>query len=99
MHEFCISAVHTGVCPKLTNLINGVLRISSYFMGGVATYDCDDGFGLLGPATRNCLSNGTWSIVSTRCERELLMYIKRTTTPLYYVKSTHKTLSSFRFSL
>ena len=80
--------VHTGVCPKLINLINGVVHISSYFVGDVATYVCDDGFGLMGPATRNCLSNGTWSIVSTRCDRELLicMYIKRATTPLYVPK-------------
>ena len=77
MNSVYLLCIHAGVCPKLTNLINGVVRISSYFVGDVATYDCDDGFGLLGPATRNCLSNGTWSIVFTTCDRELLIYVTR----------------------
>lgn len=61
------------MCPELTNPINGVVVISSYFVGDIAKYECDEGFGLAGPGTRICLSDGRWSILSSRCDRELLI--------------------------
>ena len=36
------------------------------------TFECDEGFTLIGSATRRCLSNGQWSGVPTQCAGKLL---------------------------
>lgn len=36
------------------------LNVASHIPGTVATYSCERGFELLGPARRQCRENGTW---------------------------------------
>jgi len=40
-----------------------------HYAGGVATYECvnDEKYTLVGPARRECMSDGTWSGSSPSC--------------------------------
>ena len=41
-------------------------------IGDTITIECNEGFTLLGTATRRCLSNGQWSGVPTQCAGKLM---------------------------
>ena len=57
-------------CGSLT-VTNGMVDTPSgtTFMN-IATYTCDDGYGLMGDMTRTCQSDGTWSLASPTCRGE-----------------------------
>ena len=57
----------TGLCADLSSPSNGNVSVTTYEVGGTATYICDGGFELLGMQDRTCLSNGTWSGLEPIC--------------------------------
>ena len=64
MHDFLWIAGCESLTPP------GYGRIVSYTGNNIddtTTFECDEGFTLLGSATRRCLSNGQWSGVPTQC--------------------------------
>ena len=46
---------------------NGKVDFSDNHLGSTAHYTCNDGYTLVGPATRECLITGTWSGYTPVC--------------------------------
>ena len=60
--------LYTGtMCPIKQELLNGVVTVSGIRLGSTAHYTCNDGYTLVGPATRECLISGTWSGYTPVC--------------------------------
>ena len=59
----------TGLCADLSPPSNGNVSVTTYEVGGTATYTCNlySGFELFGVQNRTCLSNGTWSGLEPTC--------------------------------
>ena len=49
------------MCYIQRDLDNGVVTVEGTHQGSMAHYTCDDGYTLVGPATRECLITATWS--------------------------------------
>ncbi len=85
MHVYVISlcciicCVHNSFtvlveCPALALIPNGAITygpdtIADFEVDTVATYSCNLGFGLVGFETRVCLQSGTWSGLTSVCDR------------------------------
>ena len=54
-------------CPKPESISHGQLEAESLAMGAVVTYKCDLGFRIVGPSSRTCLQNQTWSLEAPWC--------------------------------
>ena len=50
------------------NISNGMANIFSLLIRTTIVYSCYDGYKLIGPRERSCLSNKTWSGIEPRCE-------------------------------
>ena len=65
---------HTGImCPQLIRPDNGQVAITTYVVGGVATYSCNYGYTLNGTNTRRCEQNGMigqWTLQQPTCSRK-----------------------------
>ena len=61
------------MCPSLASPMNGEVSVTNFTEGGLATYSCNDGFGLAGDRVRTCQSDGVWSSEEPTC---VGMYIK-----------------------
>ena len=57
-------------CPKLPNPSYGSVSVSGLRVGSKATYECNDGFVLVGLPVRKCLYTGQWSGEAPVCKRE-----------------------------
>ena len=57
-------------CPALGDPDKGTVAISTEDIntGSIATYTCNEGLMLMGSATRECQSDGTWSGEEPKCE-------------------------------
>ena len=64
----CDMVDFSSACPVLTDPENGDVDISGFFPGAEATYECDNGYILVGVDTRNCGENGQWSGDKPSCE-------------------------------
>ena len=69
----CMNLFLTGGCPILGELANGMVTWTSFTTGGVATYECDRGFVLVGQVTRTCQSDSEWSGVPPICRRRFIV--------------------------
>lgn len=49
------------MCGRLPAIRNGRVDLSGTAVGSTATYSCDQGFLLVGEATRRCQLNGEWT--------------------------------------
>ena len=49
------------ICDDLSNPDNGFVDQPSNSVGTVATYDCNNGFVIVGNDERTCQDNGEWS--------------------------------------
>lgn len=54
-------------CPALEHPDRGLVTLGGNSPGSVATYSCNGGHSLLGSATRQCQSDGTWSNEPPTC--------------------------------
>lgn len=59
-------------CPDLENQPNGSVYVTGDTPGSRANYQCDAGFILVGPTSRQCQPNGTWTGETPSCSRKLL---------------------------
>ena len=60
-------------CGLLPDIANGKVAIApDTRLGSTATYSCNAGFNLVGPATRQCQASGQWSGQEPSCERKSL---------------------------
>ena len=48
-------------CGQLEGLANGVVTYETTTYKSVATYECTEGFALVGPESRQCSSSGLWN--------------------------------------
>ena len=56
-------------CPPLMKPVNGkYLCNNSIVTGTTCSFQCDDGYRLLGSDQRSCLSGGKWTGSTTSCE-------------------------------
>ena len=69
LHIVIISIPLTATvsCPALEHPDRGLVTIGGNSPGSMATYSCNGGHSLIGSATRECQSNGTWSNESPIC--------------------------------
>ena len=58
-------------CLNLTAPRNGQLSLTTTTFGSVATYNCEEGYILMGFSMRECLANGSWSLMEPVCESKL----------------------------
>ena len=49
------------MCYIKREIPNGVVTVTNTHQGSTVRYACDNGYTLVGPATRECLITGTWS--------------------------------------
>ena len=55
-------------CGGLSSPQNGQVILTNTTFGSTATYQCDEGFNLIGDMQRICQSNGVWSGNEPTCE-------------------------------
>ena len=61
-----------AVCADLPDPANGNIKLTGTEFGDTASYSCDVGFQLVGPAERICLANGRWSGSLPVCNGEFV---------------------------
>ena len=66
-----IHYISVADCGFLMDPENGVVTINGRTFGSTATYQCDEGFNLVGNETRICQENGEWSDSQPTCESQL----------------------------
>lgn len=54
-------------CGYVSSPTNGKIHITKVSYGGVATFQCDDGYDLIGPTSRTCGLDGKWSKTNPEC--------------------------------
>lgn len=74
------------MCGRLPAIRNGRVDLSGTAVGSTATYSCDQGFLLVGEATRRCQLNGEWTgnepfcrctcLIITSCAKKSLQLLK-----------------------
>ena len=85
LHGVIISITLTGInCPVLEHPERGLVSVGGNSPGSVATYSCNGGYSLLGSATRQCQSNGTWSNESPTCINGMLSPINSCLAIIYF---------------
>ncbi len=57
------------MCPELGDPVNGSVDVDGNTPGSTASYECGDGFALVGNQSRVCLDNGEWSGEEPQCIR------------------------------
>ena len=57
-------------CGPLDPPMDGSVTLTGTVFGSVATYSCNDGFGLEGEETRECQANSQWSGEAPTCVRK-----------------------------
>ncbi|CAI8026301.1 Deleted in malignant brain tumors 1 protein [Geodia barretti] len=62
-------------CPSLPHPANGVVLLTNLTEGSLATYLCNEGFGLAGDRGRICQSDGMWSGEAPICVASVLQYL------------------------
>jgi hypothetical protein len=62
-------------CPSLPHPANGVVLLTNLTEGSLATYSCNEGFGLAGDRGRICQSDGMWSGEAATCVASVLQYL------------------------
>lgn len=62
------------LCPDPTVPSHGRINITAPSVGGVATYSCEEGYRLMGTATRTCLTSAQWSGSPPSCIGKKLEY-------------------------
>ena len=55
-------------CGNLTDISNGLVSLTETTFGSIATYSCDEGFGLQGSSERVCEATGQWNGSEPLCE-------------------------------
>ena len=56
-----------GLCPELTDPINGKVIVSGLIEGDHANYSCDTDYEILGSPTTVCLPTGLWDPAPPIC--------------------------------
>lgn len=59
-------------CGQLSDPENGKVTLTGTDVFSMATYNCNQGFGLLGVSSRICQDSGSWSDSAPTCERKEL---------------------------
>ena len=70
-----IKYISVADCGFLMNPGNGVVTINGRTFGSTATYQCNEGFNLIGDMQRMCQNNGEWSGNEPICESQLLKHL------------------------
>ena len=55
-------------CNQLTAPSNGEVFVSGFTAGSQATYSCNDGYNIVGGATRQCVDQQGWSGAAPICQ-------------------------------
>ncbi|XP_069182645.1 sushi, von Willebrand factor type A, EGF and pentraxin domain-containing protein 1 [Procambarus clarkii] len=58
-------------CVDLDNPLSGHVDVKGKVVGSVATYKCQEGYHLIGQATRHCQANGIWTSAPPECRENL----------------------------
>ena len=62
-----------GNCVTLTNTSTLTVSMTARYEGGVASYECvNNNYTLIGPSTRQCLSDGNWNGFMPFCASKLI---------------------------
>ena len=68
-------------CPELESPQNGTVTVEELLYPNEATYECSDGFNLVGNATSKCQISGEWTEEAPTCEEEPTEVPSMTPTP------------------
>lgn len=72
-------------CPQPLDVENGRVVSSSSTYGSLASYECINGYRLVGPATRKCEADKQWEGEQPFCEGKLLFICKHNLVTQYKV--------------
>ena len=61
-------------CSKLTKIKLGIVHLTGYEIGGIATFQCNNGFVLQGNQVRQCLNTGQWTGFQPECRRKFHVF-------------------------
>jgi CUB/sushi domain-containing protein len=72
INEYIVTKINSTTviavnCGNLTDISNGSVTFSETTFGSIATYSCDEGFGLQGSTERVCETIGQWSGSEPSC--------------------------------
>ena len=73
---FLLSSPPVVECSGLSSPVNGAVQMDDPMFSSMASYSCDQGFGLQGDATRTCQADGTWSGATPQCRSELILLLE-----------------------
>ena len=65
-YQYCFPLAVVG-CGELSDPSNGQVEVTAFTFGSVATYSCSAGCQPVGPSTRLCEADGTWSGLPPLC--------------------------------
>lgn len=65
--DIVVTVVSALPCPKLDDPENGDVMVDGYHPGSSATYQCAEGYRLIGPHVRQCLPTALWSGTTPVC--------------------------------
>ena len=73
VYDYLILFLDIAGCEGLTPPGYGrIVSTTGNNIDDTTTFECDEGFTLIGSVTRRCLSNGQWSGVPTQCAGKLV---------------------------
>lgn len=76
--DFFFSVIRCGFVGTITN---GKVFLNNSSFGGVASFECDEGFNLIGVSLRTCGLDGKWTDSSPECSSKL--YCTKLEAPLH----------------
>ena len=59
-------------CGDPGSVNNGMVNSNGTYVTSIATFECDDGYDLIGDRQRVCQLDGTWSNMVPECRRKSL---------------------------
>ena len=81
MFRSCCNYINFRLCVEITCTTPAaaensgiVVSVSASTVGGFATYSCQEGRRLVGPASRKCLTSGLWEGSQPVCECNYLFH-------------------------
>ena len=73
MHDSSLNSPPVN-CGPLSDPTNGLVTVTDTFLGSIANYSCNSGYGLVGDVTGVCQANGNWS-EGPVCRSKLKVYM------------------------
>ena len=62
-------------CETVSSMTHGNVSCSGHTTNHTCLFQCDEGFNLVGPNERRCLSSSQWSEVDPTCDSKSFIHV------------------------